>query len=261
MLLKKELKEKENYKVNKNEYFRLLAEEPQDIFNYEGWSIFYKWVAIHKSLNNIFMNNTFVSRLIFDKAYSKLIRNKNEYSYIGNLTPFSFDHTSSMQLRSDVSQVSFSDTVTGVITFPYINDWNDIKKWIDCVSETFSVYIINPVLINYGIGTVGLFLTPKFYNGMNIELCNRFIISLTGYPLFLTFTMDETVDEINYVDLGLCKEDFVNGLFSLTNEGNGLLKMLNFWKDNDCVSIPLIEEIYDKYLDFQPYHIHDHIHQ
>lgn len=71
---------------------------------------------------------------------------KNEFGYIGKLDGFSFDHTISMQLRWDVSEISCPDTVTGVITFPYFNHWEEIKNWIDKVPEdNYSVYIINPI--------------------------------------------------------------------------------------------------------------------
>ncbi|MBR0372285.1 MAG: hypothetical protein IJH63_16500 [Methanobrevibacter sp.] len=56
-------------------------------------------------------------------------------------------------------------------------------------------------MLFYGWGTVGLFLTPKFYNGIAIEECNHYIIGLTGYPLFLTFSLEEEVEKIKYVDL------------------------------------------------------------
>ncbi len=151
-----------------------------------------------------------------------------------------------MQLRSDVSKVSFPDTITGIITFPYFHNWEDVNEWIGKVPDSSSVYIINPHLLFYGLGTVGLFLTPKFYNGFNIELCNRFIITLTGYPLFLTFTMDDYVDEINHTDLRLCREDFVEEVYSFSDNDYGLLKILNFWRDNMEVKIPLIDEIYKK---------------
>ncbi len=187
-------------------------------------------------------------------AYSNLIVDKNEFGYVGELNQFSFDHTSSMQLRSDVCNLSGADTVTGIITFPYFHNWEEIKDWIDKVPEdNYSVYIINPILLFYGLGTVGLFLTPTYANGVNIELCNRYIISLTGYPLFLTFSNEEKVDEIRYIDLGLCEDDFVEEVYEISGNNECLKKALNFWKDNDEVRIPLIEENYKNYLDVQPY--------
>ena len=185
---------------------------------------------------------------------------KNEFGYIGKLDGFSFDHTISMQLRSDVSEISCPDTVTGVITFPYFNHWEEIKNWIDKVPEdNYSVYIINPILIYYGPGTVGLFLTPKYYNGIYIELCNRYIIGLTGYPLFLTFSSEEKVDKIKYVDLELSKENFIKELYELSGENKSLLKMLKFWDEYEEVSIPLAESQYNRYLDVQHYHAFDEI--
>lgn len=253
MLTKEELEKKDNFKVNAEEYTRILCEEHLGVLDYEQWGIFYKSVIIHKKLNDIFELDPFIHRLILGREYSNLIKDKNEHGCIGELTSYSFDHTSTMRLRSDVSHVYASDTVTGVITFPYFNQWENVKQWIDKVPESYSVYIINPILLFYGLGTVGLFLTPKYDNGYNIELCNRFTISLTGYPLFLTFTMEDSVEEIHHADLGLCKENFIKELCSLSDEKRGLLKILNFWDKNEEVSIPLIERCFEEYLDFQPY--------
>ena len=253
-MLKREKLLKDKYEVNEKEYFRIMAEENYNIMDFEEWKIFYKYVAINKKLNNLFKNDPFIFKMLLSPSYSNLIADKNEHGCIGELTRFSFDHTSSMQLRSDVSKIIYADTITGIITFPYFHSWDEIKYWIDKVPEdNYSVYIMNPILLYYGMGTVGLFLTPKFYNGEVIELCNHYIISLTGYPLFLTFSMEKEVDEINYVDLELSKENYVDELYELSGKNKSLLKMLNFWKNNEDVSIPLIEDSYEYYLDVQPY--------
>lgn len=239
---------KDCYKVNQKEYFRLLREENRVAYDFEEWKIFYKFVAINRKLNNLFELNPFIHKLLLGYGYSNLIPDKNEHGCVGQLTSFSFDHTSSMQLHSDVCKVSCSDTVTGIIIFPYFNKWSEIKEWIDKVPENnYSVYIINPILLFYGLGTVGLFLTPKYCGGYYIESCNHYIIGLTGYPLFLTFSMEDSVEEIHFVDLELSKENFVAELYESSGKNKSLLKMLNFWKGNDGVSIPLIEENYEFY--------------
>lgn len=254
MLSKKDEFLMNNYKVNETEYFRLLREENDIAWDFEEWKIFYKWVGINNKLNNLFEENLFIYKLLCSPAYPNLISDKNEYGYIGKLDQFSFDHTTSIQLRSDVSKISCPDTVTGIITFPYFHEWSEIKDWIDKVPEEgYSVYIINPILIFYGPGTVGLFLTPKYCNGSYIELCNHYIIGLTGYPLFLTFSSDDTVDKIKHVDLELSKKNFVNKLYEKSGRNKSLLKMLNFWKDNKDVKIPFVEDQFEYYLDVQPY--------
>lgn len=260
MLSKKEKLLNGNYKVNRKEYFRLLSEENEIAGDFEEWKIFYKWVGINKKLNGLFQVNPFIYKLLCSSAYSNLIVDKNEYGYIGELDKFFFDHTISVQLRSDVSTISCPDTVTGIITFPYFHDWNEIKDIIDKVPEdSCSVYVLNPILIYYGLGTAGLFLTPKYCNGINIESCNQYIIGLTGYPLFLTFSMENNVEEIHFVDLGLSKEDFINELYVLSSENKSLLKMLNFWNKYEEVNIPLVEEQYEYYLDVQPYYAFNEI--
>lgn len=245
---------KDCYKVNEKEYFRLLKDENSLAYDFEEWKIFYKWVGINKKLNNLFENNPFIFKLLASHAYSNLIADKNEFGYIGKLNQFSFDHTSSMQLRSDACKVACADTVTGIITFPYFHNWQEIKDWIAKVPEdNYSVYIINPILLFYGLGTVGLFLTPKYSNGYYIEACNRYIIGLTGYPLFLTFSSADRVDEIKYVDLKLSKVNFINEVYEKSGRNKSLLKMLKFWKDHEDVKIPFVEEQYEYYLDVQPY--------
>ncbi|MBQ2613141.1 MAG: hypothetical protein IJG19_04620 [Methanobrevibacter sp.] len=201
-MLEREKLLKDKYEVNEKEYLRIMREEHGPLYDFEEWKIFYKYVAINKKLNNLFKNDSFISKLLFSTAYNNLIIGKNEYGYIGELNQFSFDHTSSIKLCPDVSKISYADTIRGIITFPYFHTWEQIKDWIDKVpGDNFSVYIINPILLFYGWGTVGLFLTPKFYNGIAIEECNHYIIGLTGYPLFLTFSLEEEVEKIKYVDL------------------------------------------------------------
>lgn len=259
-MLKREKLLRNTYEVNEKEYLRLLREEHKPIYDFEEWKIFYKYVAINKKLNKLFKNDPFIFKLLLSPEFKNFICDKNQYGYIGNLTASSFDHTSSIKLRCDVSKISYADTIRGVITFPYFNKWEEIKDWIDKVPEdNYSVYIINPILLFYGLGTVGLFLTPKFHNGYPIELCNHYIIGLTGYPLFLTYSIEDEIDEIKYVDLELSKENYIDEVYELSSKNKSLLKMLNFWKDNEEVSIPLFEEKYEYYLDVQPYLTFDEI--
>ena len=259
-MLEQEKLLKDKYKVNKKEYLRLMREEHGSAYDFEEWKIFYKYVGINKKLNNLFKRDPFISKLLFSSDYKNLIIGKNEYGYIGELNPFSFDHSSSIKVCPDVSKIRYADTIRGTITFPYFHNWEEIKAWIDKVPEdNYSVYIINPILLFYGLVTVGLFLTPKFYNGMAIELCNHYIIGLTGYPLFLTFSMDDEVEKIKYVDLKLSKENFIKEMYELSDKNKTLFKALNFWKDNDDFSIPSIESEYELYMDVQAYRSYDEI--
>lgn len=255
-MFKKETLLRDCYRVNENEYFRLLREEDRVMLDFEAWKIFDTWVGINKKLNDLFVNDPFIHRLLAGPAFQNLIKDKNEYGFIGELDSFSFDHTSTMQLRWDVCKVECADTVTGIITFPYFHTWQEIKDWISKVPEdNYSVYIINPILSYYGGGTVGLFLTPNYFNGYVIEQCNRYIIGLTGFPLFLTFSDEDKVEEIKYVDLKLSKENFIGEVYERSGQNIGLLKVLNFWKDHDEIRLPYFEEIYRFYMDVQPYNI------
>ncbi len=244
---------KEYYEVNEKEYFKLLKDGHHMVMDFEEWTIINKRMYINKALNSLFERDPFIQRLIFDDSYSNLIADKNDEGLIGELDRFSFDHTFSIRLSSNVN-VFAADTIRGIITFPYFHNWGHVKNWIDKVPlKSFSVYIINPLLIFYGLGTVGLFLTPKYYNGYYIELCNRYIICLTGYPLFLTFSCSENVEEINYWDLELSKNNFIEEVYERSGKDKAVLKMLNFWKKNPEVSIHSIEDNFKDYMDAQPY--------
>ena len=249
----------DHYKVNKKEYCRLLSEENKFVWDFEEWSIISKRMFIHKDLNNLFQQNYFLFKLFFSNGYSNLLSDINEYGCIGGLTNDSFDHTLSIQLCPEVN-VENGDTVTGIVTFPYFQNWDEVENWINQVPlDNYSVYIINPILIFYWMGTVGLFLTPKYYDGTYIELCNRYIISLTGYPLFLTFSNDENVDEIKCFDYDLSKSTFVRDYFELGENNIALCKLLNFWCENSCVSIQQFEDEFKNYMSLQPFSHSDSI--
>lgn len=253
MLSKKEKLLKENYKVNSKEYNRLMREEREVIWDFVEWDLFYKYMCINKNLNNQFRDDPLIYKLLCSHSYSNIIKDKNKSGFVGELNSFDFDHTTSIQFSPEAC-VTYSDTVTGVVTFPYFHGWDEIENWISKVpKDNYRVYILNPILIFYGLGTVGLFLTPTFAHGTNIELCNRYIIGLTGYPLFLTFSNEENVEKIRSIDLELCKEDFVNEVYELSGKNKCLKKTLDFWKDSDNVIIPLFEESYMHYLNVQPY--------
>ncbi|MBO6110014.1 MAG: hypothetical protein J6P12_04010, partial [Methanobrevibacter sp.] len=86
-----------------------------------------------------------------------------------------------------------------------------------------------------------------------------YIIGLTGYPLFLMFSNEENVEEINYVDLKLSIDDFIDEFCKSGRKNKCLLKLLNFWKNNDEVSIPSVEDNYESYMDVQPYFPYNNI--
>lgn len=89
-MLEREKLLKDKYEVNEKEYLRIMREENVPLYDFEEWKIFYKYVAINKKLNNLFKNDSFISKLLFSTTYNNLIIGKNEYGYIGELNQFSF---------------------------------------------------------------------------------------------------------------------------------------------------------------------------
>ena len=62
-MLKREKLIKDKYEVNKKEYFRLMGEGHDTLFDFEEWEIFYKCVGINRKLNNLFQNDPFIFKL------------------------------------------------------------------------------------------------------------------------------------------------------------------------------------------------------
>ena len=243
----------DKYVVDEKEYHRLLLQADYNtLSDFVQWSISAKRIYIHEKLNHLFTLNPFLYRLIFDYGYKELLTDKNTHHCIGEYNSFDFDHTISIQFNDIDSHINCSDTITGILTFPYLQ-WEEVLEWSDKAPTNYMVYIVNPLLIFYGVGTYGLFLTPSYYEGAFIELCNNYIISLTGYPLFLTIAKD-LVDNIHIekLECDLSKEMFLEDYLEI-EEDKGLKKLARFWYTTSTVSVDYFDEYYEYYQCLQPY--------
>ena len=243
---------RQEYLVNNTEYYNLLGEVEDG--EYTVWSSVDERCIIHNKISSLFERNPFFYRLIFDKGYEGLLKgtnNSDDYCVLGGLTRFDFDHSSSLKLRSD-SGVVGGDSVTGILCFPYL-DWDELLEWEGKVPCEYSVYVLNPHLVRYNGGAIGLFVTPKYYNGVYVALCNNLIIGLTGYPLFLTITDKEDVPRIKKIDLDLSRKGFVKELHART-EDNGLDKLISFWDEHyPIVEVEPFNKFFEYYEKVQPY--------
>lgn len=243
----------DRYWVNEKEYYRLIQEETPSWQDYTIWDLPYKSMSIHKTLNKLWENNPFFYRLIAEYGYENILTDKNkEKGYVGEYNQFDFDHTTTIQLKEPL--VTHSDTITGILTFPYLT-WEGVKEWVDKAPPNYRVYIINPVLIIYNIGAVGLLLTMDYYNGGAFELFNRYCISLCGLPLFLQFTDREKVPMIKTLDFPCSRDDFVDEL-KHNRTDKGLQKLINFWHTYDEVECGVLESAYKKFQHIQAYSIY-----
>lgn len=241
---------KPSYPVNNTEYYNLMGETLTG--EYKVWEEVDERCLIHENLIGLFENNSFLYRLVFDRGYYGLLKGTGEcpQKVIGDLSVFDFDHSSSLKLKED-SGVIGGSSVTGIVCFPYL-DWDGLLLWRSKAPKEFDTYLLNPLLVLYNGGAKGIFLTPSYYNGVYVELCNNLVIGLTGYPLFLTITNDEYVDRITCVDLDLTQKGLVEELH-IQSANKGLSKLIDFWDENSCVSVPIFNDFLMRYEKVQPY--------
>ena len=111
--------------------------------------------------------------------------------------------------------------------------------------------------MRYAEGSIGLFFTPKYGDDHYIKACNDFIKSRTGYSLFLEYTTKDNIKEITYDKPELTLENYVKDMKKY-GQNKGLSKLLDFWKENDCVKIDSFENSFNDYKDYLPHRIwHD----
>ena len=243
--------------INKKEYDRLFDLQMNDC---TPWTI-RSQVCVESFIDEIFEENKFFHRIVFDDNYNILkSENHNQGTNvldkcIGDLKISDFDHYSTISFKRDISHLDTPETISGIVNFPYINgNWEWIGDFISKVPDGWSVFVINPILMRYVVGsTVGLFLTPTYGMNHNIDNFNEFIVSRTGYPLFLTYVDWEDVIEILCKKPDLSKENYIAEIKRFSNRNRGLCKLLDFWYENDCVNVDLFDEGFMQFQDNQSF--------
>ena len=120
-----------------------------------------------------------------------------------------------------------------------------LKKFFVKFPNHGQFFILNPILIRYD-STIGLFLTPKYANDYHINECSEFVKLKTWYPLFLKYNSDPEI-KIVYEKPDLSLKNYLNEMKKYAN--GGLSKLLDFWADNDCVSVNSFEVSFGDYMD------------
>lgn len=221
--------------INEKEYDRLFRKNIDDSVL---WDLNEK-VIIDSFVNSIFEVNKFLHDIFFLQDYTIL-------KYDFNTSSINFDHYKSIQLKSYVSNISDFETVTGIVNFTYVS-WDEIYDYILDIPENWSLFIINPILMKYESGSIGIFLTPKYNNNFFIEECNYLIKSRTGYSLFLDYTNNSGIPKIIFDKPILSLESYLKEMKKTANKG--LSKLLDFWAENDCVKVNSFEHGFDDYKD------------
>ncbi|WP_296890602.1 hypothetical protein [uncultured Methanobrevibacter sp.] len=234
--------------INKNEYERLFNEE---IDNQTSW-IFKSNLCVNSFINDLFEENKFLYRLFSDSDYT-ILNHQDVINYLKN----HFDYYCAVSLKNNVSKTEAPEVISGIMDFSYIS-WDKIKEIIDKLPGGWVVFIINPILMRYEKGSIGLFLIPKYKDNYYIGECNNFIKSRTGYPLFLEYVKKDTIEKIEFDKPELTIEKYVLEMKKYC-QNKGLNKLLDFWQYNECVNIDAFEDSFNDFKDNLPYSIWDDI--
>ena len=235
--------------INKNEYNRLFNEK---IDNETSWK-FKNNLYVNSFINDVFEENKFLHAIVFDSEYD-ILKNYSNKGFLDGL--IHFDHYYSVSFKENVSRIEQPEVITGIMNFPYIQ-WSNINEIINELPIEWEILIINPVLMRYAKGSVGLFVTPRYADNLFIDECNSFIKLKTGYPLFLEYSNKEFVPKILFDKPKLTLESYVEDMKKY-GKNKGLSKLLDFWANNDCVSVSSFEYGFRDYMDNLPFSVwHD----
>jgi len=231
--------------INEKEYKRLFDEEMD---NKTSWK-FESDLCVNLFINDVFEENKFLNAIVFDSQYDILKKDSNN-GFLGELP---LNHHYSVSFKEGVSLIEQPEVITGIMNFSSI-DWSDINKFIGELPAGWEILIINPILMRYSEGSVGLFVTPRYADNYFIDECNSFIKLKTGYPLFLDYTNNEFVPEIHFDKPELTLESYVEEMKKY-GKNRGLSKLLDFWADNDCVKVDSFEYSFRDYMDNLPFSV------
>lgn len=236
-------------KINEKEYNRLFNEE---IDNKTSWK-FESNLYVNSFINDVFEENKFLYAIIFDEKYD-ILKNNSNNRFLNELRNY-FDHFYSVSFKQSVSRIEHPETITGIMNFSDIK-WNEIIHIINNLPEGWEIFIINPVLMRYD-KIIGLFLTPEYADDIFIDECNSFIKLKTGYPIFLEYTNEKFVPEILFDKPELTLECYVEEMKKY-GKNKGLDKLLDFWVNNDCISVYSFEYNFKDYKNNLPFSVwHD----
>ena len=243
-------------RVNKDTYNLLVEQIDED--KMVPWDMRTN-LLVHPIINELFKGNRFLQHVIFDSAFD-ILKNVEKHrdgrTEFGKINRSYFDHYYAIEFK-DTYDIGIPEIIAGVMNFPYIYE-KELKEFIEGTPVGWETYLINPVLMNYG--TIGLFLTPEYCDGAYIEEINGFILLKTGYPLFLKYDVYGTfkdIKPITYTELDLNVDDFIKRFNFKDNKG--LAIMLDFWKENDCVSCVSFDTSFKDYSNNRPFSIYENI--
>lgn len=180
--------------------------------------------------NNLKVNSNINNYFKRDKTLESLINIFNEKKYEEfKIADGLLDHDYCVRFKCNKKDYYNFKHIYGILTFPYMS-FETLKDIISSWgTEFWNLYIINPALMKYAEGSLGLFITPK-YNGYLQEI-NGISETLTGYELFYLWTDDS---EINPIIQNKEPDDINIWLENLSDPNFPIMykKIVNFWFNN-----------------------------
>lgn len=239
--------------INEKEYKRLFNE---NMDKQTSWKL-NEYLYVNSFINDIFDENKFLYGIVFYSEYDILKNNtsqnpNNADRFLEGLGRY-FNHCYAVSFKENVSRIDEPETITGIMNFPYLQ-WEDITELINNIPKGWEIFVINPILMRYAEGSIGLFITPKYADNEYINECNEFIRLKTGYSLFLEYSNEENVPEIHYDKPELTLESYIKTMKEY-GKNKGLSKLLDFWANNDSVNVSSFEYSFKDYLDNLPFSV------
>lgn len=203
--------------INEKNYERLYNLKME---NDEPWDM-NEYLDVNEKINYYFEKDETLTSILFFANESKI----EDLSFPNGL----LDHYYHVKFNNKDMNYDF-EHLSGVISFPYttfeelgeiISSWNT-KFW--------KLYIINPALMKYAEGSLGLFITPMSFE-IAIADYNGLFETLTGYKLFYLWADKDSIKPI--MQNKELKDDS-EWFESLTDEEFPKMhrKIVKFWYDN-----------------------------
>lgn len=223
--------------MNEKNYKKLYS---LDIEDEEFWTLRNN-LSVNSNINNYFRQDKTLKSFI-----DYLDRKKIKDTSIPNAL---LDHDYYVKFSDKNTEYEFS-YLYGVMTFPYMN-FDKLKNIIYSWNTNFwNIYIINPTLMKYANGSLGLFITPV--DEFAIEQCNGFFETLTGYKLFYLWTNSEELKPIMKKNIVPDDSEWIK---MLTDDEFPIMsqKIIKFWLNNDDINCYSLKNSYFAFIHNMPF--------
>lgn len=228
-------------KINEKEYDKLCELN----IEYEEEALFDYRYHVHPIINNLFERSNFNFPLLGNhdriNGIGKPLGETKEFKL-----PMKYpelDHHMCFRLK-DMDDFYEFWTIRGIFNFPYVS-WEEINSIREELGPAWKLLILNPALIRYkstfakGLAFV-LNGEPSF-----VDELNNHIKTVTGYSLFLEYSVESDVPPIEKEIVDVSKDKMVEIIMDDSEPAWNML--LTFWKDNDKFHCTQLDDAYRQF--------------